>query len=384
MRALQGRLPDVLRPASRFRSSGCHDASSSTLLAQRAAIVAGDGAELPALVADVVIDAKRCGRARRAAIARPRARSSSSTCRVSIRMRQHQVMMEGAFPHELKAVFDAYEVQSNPWGLPADTRGDWAQGSACPSRSTAEDIARLDYLFYVGSAESFDPRGAEDRRRVRPDPPARRRALRNPRRARDLDRRVRPPRRQRDAVPAARRTLVETLNEPGVERIVTCDPHAFNTLRTSIRNSAAAIEVVHHTQLMRELHRRGPRPRRSDLRARHLPRACYLAATTANTRRRARSSRGSRGTAARVRAAPRKVDVLRRRRRADVDGGKDRPRGSTSTRVEQALPLQPTVIATACPYCATMMSDAAKAMPEAEAIMVRDIAEIVSDAIAAP
>jgi len=53
-------------------------------------------------------------------------------------------------------------------------------------------------------------------------------------------------------------------------------------------------------------------------------------------------------------------------------------------RMAQATPLSPTVIATACPYCTVMMSDAAKAMPEAEAIMVRDIAEIVSDAIAAP
>ena len=34
--------------------------------------------------------------------------------------------MEGAFPHELKAVFDAYEVAEQSVGAPADTRGDWA------------------------------------------------------------------------------------------------------------------------------------------------------------------------------------------------------------------------------------------------------------------
>jgi Fe-S oxidoreductase len=73
-------------------------------------------------------------------------------------MRQHQVLMEGAFPHELKAVFDAYEVQSNPWGLPADTRGKWANGLDVPVVQTADDMRALDYLFYVGSAESFDPR----------------------------------------------------------------------------------------------------------------------------------------------------------------------------------------------------------------------------------
>ena len=62
------------------------------------------------------------------------------------------------FPHELRAVFDAYEVQSNPWGLPADTRGQWAHGLGVPMVQTAEEAQALDYLFYVGSAQSFDPR----------------------------------------------------------------------------------------------------------------------------------------------------------------------------------------------------------------------------------
>jgi Fe-S oxidoreductase len=53
-------------------------------------------------------------------------------------------------------------------------------------------------------------------------------------------------------------------------------------------------------------------------------------------------------------------------------------------RMAQATPLSPTVIATACPYCTVMLTDAAKAMPETEGVMVRDIAEIVADALSAP
>jgi Fe-S oxidoreductase len=75
------------------------------------------------------------------------------------RMRQHQVMIEGEFPHELKKLFEAYESQGNPWGLQADARGDWAQGLGVPVVRTAADLAGLDLLFYVGSAMSFDPRG---------------------------------------------------------------------------------------------------------------------------------------------------------------------------------------------------------------------------------
>ena len=112
--------------------------------------------------------------------------------------------MEGAFPHELKAVFDAYEVQSNPWGLPADTRGNWANGLGVPVVQTPEDVQGLDYLFYVGSAESFDPRAQKiavafvrimQRAGIRFGILGARETSTG---------RMRAPRRQRDAVPAAR------------------------------------------------------------------------------------------------------------------------------------------------------------------------------------
>lgn len=68
------------------------------------------------------------------------------------RMRQHQVMIAGEFPHELKKVFEAYESQGNPWGLQASQRGDWAAGLNVPVVRSARDMAGLDCLFYVGSS----------------------------------------------------------------------------------------------------------------------------------------------------------------------------------------------------------------------------------------
>jgi hypothetical protein len=50
-------------------------------------------------------------------------------------------------------------------------------------------------------------------------------------------------------------------------------------------------------------------------------------------------------------------------------------------RVEQAVPHRPQVIATACPYCATMMSDGTKALGRESEIATRDIAELVADAL---
>jgi ferredoxin len=105
-----------------------------------------------------------------------------------LRMRQHQVLMEGAFPHELKAVFDAYEVQSNPWGLPADTRGDWAKELGVPIVQTGGEMRALDYPFLCRVRRIVRSARTEDRRRVRKDPRARGRDIRDSRRARDIDR----------------------------------------------------------------------------------------------------------------------------------------------------------------------------------------------------
>jgi len=50
-------------------------------------------------------------------------------------------------------------------------------------------------------------------------------------------------------------------------------------------------------------------------------------------------------------------------------------------RVEQALPKAPGIIATACPYCAVMMSDGTKALERETQIATRDIAELVAAAM---
>jgi Fe-S oxidoreductase len=52
------------------------------------------------------------------------------------------------------------------------------------------------------------------------------------------------------------------------------------------------------------------------------------------------------------------------------------------TRIEQALPQQPKVIASACPYCATMMIDGLKQLNRDKEVAVRDIAELVADSLA--
>jgi Fe-S oxidoreductase len=297
------------------------------------------------------------------------------------RLRQHRVMMDGEFPHELKAVFHAYEVQGNPWGLPAETRGDWARELGVAVASTAEDVAGLDYIFYVGSAESFDPRGQKIARAfvrvlkaagvkfaiLGSEEPSTGECVRragNEMLFQEL---------------AAK--LVQTLNGLGVKRIVTCDPHAFNSLRNDYPAFGGHWEVVHHSQLIAQLLREGRvRPQRKLERViLHDP--CYLG--------RHNGEFDAPRAVLRALSADGLLEFPLNREKAmccGAGGGRMWMEETLGTRInvlrtEQALAASPAVIATACPYCAVMLGDGLKALGKEEAVRIRDIAELAADAL---
>ncbi|HEY8244632.1 MAG TPA: (Fe-S)-binding protein [Casimicrobiaceae bacterium] len=300
------------------------------------------------------------------------------------RLRQHRVMMDGEFPHELRGVFAAYEVQSNPWGLPSDTRGDWAVAAGVPLLRDAAHTGEIDYLFYVGSAESFDARG----QRIAA-------AFARVMRAAGVKIAVLGAR-ETSTGECVRRagnemlfqqlaaTLVATLSEFGVRRIVTCDPHAYNTLRNEYPALGGTYEVVHHTQLIARLIADGRLNLRRELERVLYHDPCYLGRHNGEYDAPRAILRSL------VRDAPLEFAMSREKAMCCGAGGARMWMEETIgkriniARVEQALPHAPRVIATACPYCNVMVSDGTKALPDAEAIETRDIAELVAEALDPP
>ncbi|MFO1312910.1 MAG: heterodisulfide reductase-related iron-sulfur binding cluster [Burkholderiales bacterium] len=378
-----GRCKDAcpaFRAGMPLSQKGVNDALKRHLVSARRSLETGG--ELPPLVPDVVSDATlwsctTCG-------------YCEAACPIELehlprfmRMRQQRVMIEGAFPRELRAVFSAYEVQGNPWGLPADTRGDWAAAAGVPVAASAEDVAQADYLFYVGSAQSFDPRGQKIAS-----------AFARIMRAAGV-RIVVLGAREGSTGECVRRcgnevlfqalagSLVETLREFGVKRIVTCDPHAFNTLRNEYPALGARLEVVHHTELIAQLLNDGRlRVRRQSTRTiYHEP--CYLA-------RHNGVYEAPRDVLRAVLAHPPLEFPLHREKAMCCGAGGGRmwmeEAGTRPNmlRLAESIPLAPEAIATGCPYCALMLTDATKAMDGAGGIAVRDIAEIVADALESP
>jgi Fe-S oxidoreductase len=357
-----------------------NDSLKHHLLEQRAAIAAGGDDTLPALVPGVIGEetlwaCTTCG-------------YCEAACPIELehlpkffRLRQQRVMMEGEFPHELKRVFDAYESQGNPWGMPADTRGEWAAAAGVAVLGSAEEAKALDYLFYVGSAESFDARG---------------------RKIATAFARILQAAGVKFAILGARegstgecvrragnemlfqqlaRNLVATLEEFGIRRIVTCDPHAFNTLKNEYPEFGGHYEVLHHTQLIERLASGGRIRLRPAFERVIYHEPCYLA-------RHNGEYEAPRAILRRLtRDAPLEFDLNRDHAMCCGAGGarmwmEERIGTRINVkRVEQALPHAPAVIATACPYCTVMISDGTKALAREESIATRDIAELVAEAL---
>ena len=361
---------------------GVNDSLKRHLLESRKAILAGGEAtaSLPSIVGEVISEdtlwsCTTCG-------------YCEAACPIELellpklyRLRQHRVLMEGEFPVELKNVFDAYEVQSNPWGLPADTRGDWARGLDVPLLRSREDMAQVEWLFYVGSAESFDQHGQKIARALVE-------ILREAGVSFGILGALEPTtgecvRRAGNELlfQQLASTLVETLNGLGVQRVVTCDPHAFNSLRNEYPAFGGHWDVVHHTQLIARLladRRMAVRPMYERVLL-HDP--CYLG-------RHNGEFDAPRAVLGRItQDSPLEFPLHREKSMCCGAGGArmwmEEHIGTriNVTRIEQGLPLRPSVIATACPYCAVMLGDGIKAKEASDTVVIRDIAELVAAAM---
>jgi Fe-S oxidoreductase len=358
-----------------------NDSLKHHLAEQRDALVRpGSNGELPALVgpvisADTLWACTTCG-------------YCEAACPIELehldkffRMRQHQVLIAGEFPHELKKVFEAYESQGNPWGLQADQRGAWAQGLGVPLVRTAQDLQGLELLFYVGSAMSFDPRGQRVARAfvtvlqaagVRFGILGAQEGSTG-----ECVRRVGNEMLFQQLAGA----LVETLNGVGARRIVTCDPHALNTLRNEYPEFGGHYEVLHHTQLIDELLQQGRIRVRATLQRVVYHDPCYLG-------RHNGEFDAPRAVLQRLCSdAPLEMALARETSMCCGAGGGRMWMEETIgkrinlVRAEQALGTAPTVVAVACPYCAVMLGDGLAALPQGAAVTTRDLAELVSEAL---
>ncbi len=176
---------------------------------------------------------------------------------------------------------------------------------------------------------------------------------------------------------------ITVMNGYNVKKIVTGCPHCFNTIKNEYPALGGNYEVVHHTQLVQELIDQGKlKVQGGEFKGKkivfHDP--CYL------------------GRANDVYEAPRnvieKLDVeLAEMKRSKAKGlccgaggaqmFKEAEKGTkevNTERAEEALALNPDVIAVGCPFCNTMMTDGVKHFNKEDKTKVLDVAELIANA----
>lgn len=298
-------------------------------------------------------------------------------------LRRHQTLMESTFPAELGKMFTGMENKGNPWGLNPRKRLDWAKKLDFDVPQVGVDVEsadEVDYLFWVGCAGAYDDRAKKTSAAVAEllhtagvsfavlgdgesctGDPARR---------------------------AGNEVLfqmlaaqnIETLNEVGAKRIVVSCAHCFNTIAKEYPDLGGTYEVVHHTQLLNRLVREGkltPVPPSEEDRKKityHDP--CFL------------------GRHNKVYNAPREllgdkdvVEMELNHERAMCCGAggahaffEDKNGTSVSgMRTRQAMATGAEVIATACPFCTTMLNDGVRG--EAAEIEVKDVSVLLLEGV---
>ncbi|MBU0473464.1 MAG: (Fe-S)-binding protein [Bacteroidetes bacterium] len=295
-------------------------------------------------------------------------------------MRQNLVLMESQFPSELNNLFKNLETNFSPWAFNQQDRANWAEGLNI--KTLAED-SEGEILFWVGCSGSFDTRYQKVSQ-----------AFSKIMQKAGVDFRILGTEEKCNGDTARRlgneylaQTLmqenIETLNNYKVKKIVTACPHCFNSIKNDYPNFGGKYEVLHHTEFIDNLIKSNKISLKKDVEVQKLTYhdSCYLGRYNSiyEQPRHALESIGS-------------VKIIEPERSKDkgfccgAGGGRMFLEENTGTRIneertKELIKTGAETIASACPFCMTMLNDGLKAEEKNEEIEVKDIAEIILEQI---
>ncbi len=292
-----------------------------------------------------------------------------------IDMRRSVVLMESRFPAELKEVFRGLERRSNPWGGDKNQRADWAKELGV---KTLAENPEAEWLYFPGCFKGFDDRNKKVAVAV----------------VKILQRvgisfGVLGPEEGCCGDPARRmgneylysmlvEKNLETFERYQVKKILTTCPHCYNTLKNEYPQFGGKFEVVHQTEFFKALLDQGRirLPNGSPFIVTYHD-SCYLGRYNQIYEPQRHLLKAIPGITLK--------EMERSRGRSFCCGGgggrmwmeEHQGKRMNEMRVDQALALEPNVIATACPYCLTMLEDGLKARNKDDSVKVFDIAELI-------
>jgi Fe-S oxidoreductase len=175
---------------------------------------------------------------------------------------------------------------------------------------------------------------------------------------------------------------IQLLNNYGINKIVTACPHCFNTLKNEYPALGGNYEVIHHTVFLQQLIDEGKIKLKEggSFKGKKITYhdSCYL------------------GRANNIYEAPRKVlealdaelvEMKRCKTKGLCCGAggaqmfKEEEKGTVRINIDrsnEAIGTGANIIAAACPFCNTMMTDGVKLAEKEESVKVLDVAELIA------
>jgi Fe-S oxidoreductase/nitrate reductase gamma subunit len=298
-------------------------------------------------------------------------------------MRRYLTLMESDFPNELGGAFRGMENNSNPWNMNNGERADWASNLDIEVADPDSPFGH-EYLYWVGCAGSFDDKNQKVSE-----------ATANLLRRAGVDFAILGSS-EMCTGDSARRSgneylfqmlaaqNINTLNEMGVQKIVTQCPHCFNTLKNEYPQYGGKWEVIHHSQFLEDLVDSGA----LDLSSAKLEErvvyhdSCYLGRHN-DVYMAPRNVIGSLGGVEIVEAPRNGTKGMC----CGAGGARMWMEETIGTKVndersQELLETGATRIATACPFCYIMIDDGVKANGvEEEEVKVADVSIHLLDAL---
>lgn len=291
-------------------------------------------------------------------------------------MRRNLVLAESNFPPELNVVFKNIETNFTPWAFNAQDRANWAEGMNI--KTMAED-SNTEYLFWVGCAGSFDARYQKVTK-----------SIAQLMQKANIDFRILGVEEKCNGDTARRlgneylaqmmmQENVETLNNYGVKKIVTGCPHCYNSLKNEYPQFGGNFEVVHHTELIQKILDDGKiKLKDEEVKSKITYHdSCYLG--------RYNNIYDSPRDPLKMIKGTELIEMERNREKGfccGAGGGRMFLEENEGTRInnnraEEAISTKADTVASACPFCMTMLTDGIKSFEKSDSVNVKDVAEII-------